>query len=242
VCSVSWRRTPQGYELVCNRDERRTRAPELPPLHEERRAVRYLAPGDGQAGGTWIAVNELGLALCLLNAWTPPARPGPYSSRGALVRSLADARSCADFLERARSERLERYPAFTLLALAPHEPAALLEWDGEERRIDARADARRPLISSSFAAAQVRAARLERWRELAPSSGEPSAAELEAFHASHARGPSAYSVCMHREDAQTRSSTRVRVTARHVEMDYGAGAPCEAPRRSHSALARCWQP
>jgi len=242
VCSVSWRRTADGYELVCNRDERRTRAPERAPLHEERRGVRYLAPSDGQAGGTWIAVNEHGLALCLLNAWTPPARPGPYSSRGALVRSLADARDCADFLERARSERLERYPAFTLLALAPHEPAALLEWDGAQRRLDTQADARRPLLSSSFSPLEVRAARLARWRELAPEDGEPSAENLVDFHASHARGPSAYSVCMHREDAQTRSSTRVRVSARSVHMDYGAGAPCEAPRRARVMLARCWTP
>lgn len=240
MCSVSWRRTSDGYELVCNRDERRTRAAERPPLHEERRGVRYLAPSDGQAGGTWIAVNEHGLALCLLNAWTPPVRPGPYESRGALVRSLADAREVADFLERARSERLERYPAFTLLALAPREPAALLEWDGAQRRLDAQADARRPLLSSSFSPLEVSAARLERWRELAPANGEPSARMLEEFHASHARGPSAYSVCMHREDAQTRSSTRVRVDARRVEMEYGAGAPCESPRRARCALARCW--
>ena len=80
MCTVSWTREPDGYHLLANRDEKRTRAIAQPPRVRRHFGVRYLAPTDTDHGGTWIAVNEYGIAACLLN------RPG--LTRGVQSRGL----------------------------------------------------------------------------------------------------------------------------------------------------------
>ena len=68
MCTVSWLHQPGGYHLLCNRDEKRTRSAALAPtvIETRRRAVtsRRSMP---TCGGTWIAVNEFGVSVCLLN-------------------------------------------------------------------------------------------------------------------------------------------------------------------------------
>lgn len=62
--------------LACNRDESRLRPPALPP--QTRRFGRHLAilPVDPVSGGTWVAANEQGLVMTLMNEHVPgPARP-----------------------------------------------------------------------------------------------------------------------------------------------------------------------
>ena len=67
MCTVSWLRQSNGYQLFCNRDEKRTRRPSSGPQLLVRDGVRFLAPIDADFGGTWIAVNEFGLSLVLVN-------------------------------------------------------------------------------------------------------------------------------------------------------------------------------
>ncbi len=80
MCTVSWIHTPRGYELFCNRDEAITRESAFAPGAIDRNGVRVLAPLDGRHGGTWIAVNEFGLALCLTNGVR-----GGFGARGGWV-------------------------------------------------------------------------------------------------------------------------------------------------------------
>ena len=85
MCTVSWLYHPGGYQLFCNRDEKHHRLPALPPLSCVHRGMQYVAPVDGDAGGTWLAVNEAGLTLCLLNGNTPAPpeqnEPPPVTSK-----------------------------------------------------------------------------------------------------------------------------------------------------------------
>jgi hypothetical protein len=67
MCTVSWIHQGSGYQLLCNRDEKRTRRPASAPQLLTRNNVRFVAPIDGDSGGTWVAVNEFGLSLVLLN-------------------------------------------------------------------------------------------------------------------------------------------------------------------------------
>src|SRR5258707_15575033 len=109
MCTATWIRTRDGYELFFNRDELATRKPALPPAAREREGVRFLAPEDGDAGGTWIGVNERAIAVGLANGTEPEQslddfdagrRPGieiverllwlrtSFRSRGLLVLDL----------------------------------------------------------------------------------------------------------------------------------------------------------
>src|SRR5947209_18986874 len=92
MCTVSWLRTPQGYQLLCNRDELFARQPAQAPRQSSVNGVRFIAPVDGDFGGTWIAVNEFGLSLCVLNGYRktgPSSQPG-FVSRRLLLPELID--------------------------------------------------------------------------------------------------------------------------------------------------------
>ena len=122
MCTVTWAASATGYRLFMNRDERFTRGSAEPPGVHRDTTVQYLSPTDSDAGGTWIAANEHGLTVCLLNHY--PAEPcGPggertgYRSRGHLVRDLIPARSAAEVSAAIRRMELARYRPFTLLAM-----------------------------------------------------------------------------------------------------------------------------
>lgn len=233
MCTVSWILGEEGFVLFCNRDERRERGPELAPAELLVDGTRVLAPRDGEALGTWVCVNEHGLALALLNGYGEARAPrGALRSRGQVVLELAGAIAREELIARLERIELERVSPFALLALEPGREAALFAWDGE--LLARRRDVLAPLVSSSFDAPTVRARRTELYRASARAGGA-SAELLESYHASHADGPGPYSVCMHREDAQTRSFTRIDVSGAQVRLRYTPGPPCST--RPTAALA-----
>jgi len=228
VCTVSWLRGADGYELFCNRDERRTRARAFAPAVRARGGVRYVAPADGDFGGSWIGVNEHGLALCLLNGYegaeTKPRADG--RSRGLLLTDLLDCRAAPQVRARlAALTDLPRYRPFTLLALDAGGAPFAARWSGGQLSFDD--DPRAPLTSSSFEAAAVAASRGELYRRTVLAKAGEDAGLLYEFHHSHepARGP--FSVCMHRDDAATVSFSRVSVREGLIGFEYHPGAPCE---------------
>lgn len=226
MCTVSWLHTGGGYELLFNRDERHARQPALAPQIKERRGVRFIAPADGDFGGSWVGVNQFGLSLGLLNCygdWTPdPARE--YTSRGLLLTDLLDCRSRDEVYSRVRRLALPRFQPFTLLALAPEQPALLARWTGHECLIDGDAESHMPLSSSSFDPPGVVELRQRLFEQMA--AGQVDSDILYAFHRSHEPARGAYSVCMHRDDAATVSFSWVKVVGDSIRFTYHAAAPC----------------
>ncbi len=119
MCTVTWRPSVDGYDLFFNRDELRTRATARPPSEAGAESVRYLAPTDSDAGGTWVAVNELGTTVGLLNAHPPAASaPRRLLSRGLLVRKLADLEDADRLESRLSGLALERLRPCTVFAVS----------------------------------------------------------------------------------------------------------------------------
>jgi hypothetical protein len=223
MCTVTWLHERDGYELFFNRDERRTRKPASPPTLRELRGVWYTAPADGDHGGSWIGVNELGLSLCLLNSYDVPAGAPPagdWTSRGLLLLDLMDSPSRAAVCDRLAGADLADYQPFTLAVFEAGAPALAARSDGCTLRIDP--DASPPLVSSSFDFAAVDRARRRQLRR----AGALDQSSLRLFHGSHLPAPGPFSVCMHREDAETVSFSRVRVDAETIVLEYQDGAPC----------------
>src|SRR5690242_15248032 len=101
MCTVSWLYDGDGYQLLCNRDERRSRSRATGPRVHQRNGVRYVAPLDGNFGGTWILTNELGVSLCLLNGANVGGgdiypRFDSRRSRGLLLVDLVSSRSALE--------------------------------------------------------------------------------------------------------------------------------------------------
>lgn len=236
MCTVSWLRQAKGYVLLCNRDERHTRKPASGPRVSTVRGVSFVAPVDGDHGGSWIVANQFGLTLCLLNRYGGDGKPDQnraYISRGLLLTDLFDCSRSQDVIDQMKQRELDRFQPFTMLALAVDEPAILIDWTGLECAIQPDADARMPLTSSSLKDSNVLSLRRKLFAEMASKRGNLDTELLHQFHRSHLpeRGPA--SVCMHRDDAATVSLSIVTVSPGSVEFLYHPKSPCrEAPAKS----------
>lgn len=236
MCTVSWLETPGGYELFFNRDERRSRQRALLPSVRAHRRRCFVAPTDADSGGTWLAVNDRGLSVGLLNHYDTETRPdaeGFYTSRGLLVLDLVaepDRRAAAG---RLAELDLSVYRPFTLLLLDPSEPVRrALRWDSQALQT---LELELPfLTSSSHDPTGVERARREQWQR----ATRWTPALLRDLHRAHQpeRGP--YSPCMHRPDASTVSFSWISVDSRQVSYTYSDGPPCQAMLESPVALRR----
>ena len=241
---MSWHDRADGYRIFFNRDERRQRARERPPVVDERDGTRFIAPRDGEAGGSWIAVNEHGLSLCLLNGFpegvAPSATDGrSYTSRGELPVSLIGFHTTSSIAERLRSLDLRYYRPFVLVAFAPAATGLVADWSGATLELEEHRPRTRPLVSSSFYTESVRDSRVAVYRQLVEGRETGSAAAHRAFHASHTpeRGP--HSPCMHRPDAHTVSFSGISVDRDEVRFYYAPNSPCRGlPGAPQLSLAR----
>ena len=247
MCTVTWVHDDDGYQLLFNRDEKRTRKPATSPQPAMRDGVRFLAPVDGDFGGTWIGVNELGVSVCLLNGANltrskfQPAtsgQPESLKSRGLLLLDLIAAPSVASACERLCRTDLSAFEPFTIAALEPGPPVSLVEWNGAEKTVIPCGESYLPLTSSSFDAEGARTKRQDEYLRLLNPGGHVNANLLFAFHQSHGPAPSAYSPCMHRADAETVSFSWIRVTASQVDFFYKPAAPCKCSPGESKKLAR----
>ena len=228
MCTVSWlHQDGGGYHVLFNRDEQRTRKPASPPRLRLSEGVRYAAPEDGDFGGTWIATNEFGVTLCVLNGANLTGREAPRGpapcSRGWIARRFIPATTASEVESLFQDANFMAFAAFTLVAIERGQ-TLVMEWDGAEKQA-ARAGVLSPLISSSFDPANVRGRRYERYGNVAGTGA--GLESLVEFHAWHDGAPNAYSTCMHRPDAQTVSFSRISVQDSRTNFFYSPQAPCQ---------------
>jgi len=243
VCTLSWTATASGYELLFNRDERLGRAPEQAPGEARSRGTGFLAPRDGEAGGTWISVNELGLTCCLLNGYFA-SRGGPSDtprSRGLLVLDLAPLAGLELLARHLGELDLAPYEPFVLCGFEAPAPGRIearsFAWDGLELVASALGPDDLPVCSSGHDPVLAREQRRAEWLRMA-DAGPMTPERMAAFHRSHLDAPGPASPCMHREDASTRSLVHVAVEAQRVSMRHAPGAPCTTPLGPPAVLAR----
>ena len=240
MCTVSWIHEDGGYQLLSNRDEKLTRRPAIPPRVRERGGIRFIAPADGDHGGTWIGTNEFGLSISLLNGATHSLRVPVESprSRGLLLHDQINAASAAEVQELVWHADLSPFAPFTLLALEPGAPAAIAEWNGIEKTIVPYGEPFMPLISSSVDSASAARMRRGEFERIAGAAGRVDASVLYSFHESHGAGPNAFSPCMHRPDARTVSFSWVRVNDSEIDFFYSPDAPCRMMPGERRVLPR----
>ena len=181
MCTVTWSVDDGGYSLLFNRDEKLSRAVAEPPRIHTRDGVRFGAPTDADGGGTWIAANEYGVTVCLLNAYPATGiQPGAAAkSRGEIPVGVASSRSLEDVAERINRVELGCFAPFRLLALEPDRGACLFEWSGSRITLDEDVDRPAVLTSSSFESAAVAASRRVAYGNCVGNSGGITRTALE---------------------------------------------------------------
>jgi hypothetical protein len=232
MCTLTWlfNDDAQGYSLFFNRDELKTRKRALPPqMQQTKNGVSFLAPTDADAGGTWLAVNQYGLTICLLNNYAsidPDNRV--FKSRGEIVVALIDSHSIASVEEKLLAMDLSFYRGFQVV-IFQHEVKEF-SWDDVSLT---QLIPKVPVTSSSYDPEAVCHNRQQYFQSMTTPIDLNS---LSAFHQSHINedmvlieGKPDYidSVCMHRALSKTVSQCSVHVCADQVSIAYSDGSPCE---------------
>jgi len=229
---MTWFVTDDGYELFFNRDEliSRSRA-ELPGIHGTNSAqsngLSYISPTDADAGGTWIAVNELGVTVSLLNhyQYEQIETYKRWTSRGEIVRQFAATHDLRLAERQFLQLELKDYRAFRMFIIERSGQNKLFVWDGHKSRIEHNVTT--PKSSSSADAKNVKAQRKQLFKDLQLADRKDTQAYLN-YHSSHIPDKPKESVCMHRDDANTVSLSVVKVDSVSVSFMYADGSPCKA--------------
>ena len=253
MCTLSFWPFAGGYLLLHSRDERRTRAPgqAARAVAEARRPT--LAPRDGEALGTWIALDADGRALAVLNGPEEHAPPATNPrSRGLLALELARDLRRGRAREALQSElgRAEFRP-FLLAHVERDERSehderseraslALWRWNGRTLTEELH-DGPHLEVSSTAGDAEIERHRRRRFGELSTAlrGAGPRAARraLWEFHHEHrAEAPAGdgFGPCMHRREAATRALHLIDVRGARAQLFHRPGSPCErAPIEGH---------
>lgn len=217
--------------LACNRDESRLRPPALPPRTGVFGNHRAVLPIDPVSEGTWVATNDAGLAMTLMNTYPVPfdrefflANAGRYRSRGALIPSLLRCATLEEAFDRARVLESTAYPDFRLLIL-DRERFVEICTAGDRLTVSQPRPIDTPVMyaSSGLGDALVTEPRQRLFDQL--FTDDDWTAVQDAFHRHRWPDRPHLSVCMSRPEARTVSLTIVEIRPEAVRMVYYPEAP-----------------
>jgi len=212
-----------------NRDEKLTRPNGLPPKRRKVNGRVVVAPSE-PGGGTWLAVNDHGATLALINWYSMTARVGGNAiSRGEVVNSVS-ATTSPNFADEAIAGLpLNRINPFRLIGVFPIS-GELIEWRWDLKKLG-RKNHRwksQQWISSGLDEAGAQRVRGRTYQHAQRQKSAESVEWLRRLHRSHLPRTGPFSTCMHRKDAATVSYTEVVVSDHHALMRYHSGAPCQS--------------
>ncbi|MFW6163537.1 MAG: NRDE family protein [Planctomycetota bacterium] len=243
MCTVTSHLDTARLAVTMNRDERRERAAETPPVVHPAQgdAPAWVAPIDSQSGGTWMGANDRGLVACLTNRYLPrDAEPrGPRPSRGAIIPALL-ARGGHQAARTWLAEAFDPtdYASFTLLLCSPV-GREVVQWPAEQglvRHDWGEGEGWAQFSSSSWRTEEVLAWRRARFAEWL-AAGAEHVGHLPAYHLLQPDGLAEWAPLMARDVSVTRSITQVVVepAAGHLTLRYW---PAPGPAGGQPAVTR----
>ncbi len=227
MCTLSWKIQNESLTLVFNRDERLSRPEARPPDVEVIDGVRVLAPTDPEGGGTWIAANERGMVICLMNNYQAGSHEKPdreYQSRGLLVRSLSPQTDLHQLRRVLADLDMHAYRPFHLIVFPGAFPPIEWQWNGKQLTEIVGA---LPLLTSSGPLPGYVAKKRARLLRKATHDfiQDISDEEQLSLHRRRRPWPPGISIAMKRKNRGTVSLTQVKVNPGEVVMRYQPGDP-----------------
>ena len=137
MCTLTFVPLEKGnFLLTSSRDEQKTRKNSELPSFTEINNTKILRPVDGDAGGSWIGINDKGRTLCLLNgAFKKHIRNTPYrKSRGVILMELLAMKNQSE-IEEYNFDKIE---SFTLIWIEKTKTSISLteyRWVEEENKL-----------------------------------------------------------------------------------------------------------
>ncbi len=238
MCTLTFIPREHGYLIGMNRDERILRGPAAPPQRVESSNAIAVFPRDG-AGGTWIASNDAGITLALLN-WNdvcPQALPSTENrTRGELIPALIHDGSLHEVSQALAKFDCSAMLPFRLVGIFEAEKE-IQEWRWDRKQLTSLPHSWKLQHWFSSGLSDERAL-VERGALCALAQQEGDAGStpwLRRLHTAHGEVPGPFSVCVHRDAVETLSYTEVECGRQKMRFRYFAGSPCRT-RNPPSAL------
>jgi hypothetical protein len=214
--------------LVCNRDERRSRPAALPPQVRQFGQWAAVLPLDPTSAGTWVAVNDAGLIMTLLNVHADRKEEetqAPLHSRGTIIPGLLECGELSLAICEATRLDARRYAPFRLI-VADRGAVAELRSNGNCVRVVCHGPIHTPLLFTSSGLGDYLVEEPRR-RLFASIFGQPGdrAARQDEFHRHRWPEQPHLSVCMDRSDARTVSQTVISLGPDRATLTYHPDAP-----------------
>jgi hypothetical protein len=218
-----------ALRIAFNRDESRTRPAGLPPQVRQFGGRAAVLPTDPLSGGTWLAVNDAGLVLAVLNG-NPPDRdrnaPKPPRSRGEVIPSLLENDSLSTALGACGRLGYRDFAPFRLVLIGDG-LVADVRWNGREPMVMSRLVGGAPQMftSSGLGDHLVEGVRRELFDGMFASDPASWEAAQHAFHRHRWPGREHLSVNMSRDTARTVSHAVIDLGAVEAVLVYHPDAP-----------------
>ena len=236
MCTVSFIPRGSGYVLAMNRDELLSRGAAHPPRRMQVSGVSAIAPTELNTSGTWIAANDHGITLALLNRNGKQDDHAAYRSRGEIIRQLIECTNSLEYRKRIEQLAVNQFRSFLLIGVFPAERVIFespwqielrlqnLSWERRHWFSSGLSDDRATLIRSGICDLHA----------LTPDDELP--ARLRDLHAQH-HSDSAFGICVHRPDAATVRYTEIAWDSDQLTMHYKDGYPCgSSPLQEHVVM------
>jgi len=216
MCTVSILRNGSGFVLTANRDELRVRD-ECGLKQRADGVTTSIYPVDAQAKGTWVGVNDYGLAASLLNMYEADYQGS--LSRGLIIPRLLEFNCLNDIrLWLTQSFEPTLYSAFVLLVM-DSDNVYRYRWDGVKLTEELIEFSQCFLESSSSVDLHETLAYRQRlFHDWHQNGGDMKS--IFIFHLRCDKNNTSQSVCMARELSHTKSVSQIRVNSNRVEFNY----------------------
>lgn len=221
MCTVSVVPTEAGFRVVCNRDEQRARPVAQPPTVHHFGRTAGVWPGDPLSGGTWIGVNDAGLAMVVLNRPSTQPRPGRQRglSRGTIIPGLLRLTTAESAIDAVGDLPLDRFDPFTLVIVQGDVVCSVTSSEGALTSQVQMFTKPVMFTSSSLGEEIADGPRRGLFARLVERTGSPLYGQ-RAFHRHRWPHMPEISVLMSRRDAATVSRTLLDVGRRGIRVHY----------------------
>lgn len=204
MCTVTILNHGNARVITMNRDEQKTRNAELPPTYYGESDV--FAPRDGNAGGTWIGVNDRGIYACLLNSYVAKISPANPPSRGLVIPTILKSDEPFSCVE---TNDFSAYMPFRLI-LGDISQTFFYHWNGQHLNKETLSLTNGVMISSSSWQEQevlaVRRAAFSAWQTAGSAFDELG---LPSIHRFQPIGNAESGILVSRPNTHTTSITQI---------------------------------
>jgi len=228
MCTVSFipDKDNGGFVLTSNRDEIAYRATDVPKVYKINKK-ELCFPKDVVAGGSWIAMNNKGRVVCLLNgAFVNHQKKPKYAqSRGNILIELVSSDKTPN--QYFSGKDFTEIEPFTIVAIEKKGSKishfSEFIWDGSDKHFR-QPDSGKPQIWSSVTlySPEIRQLRKQWFRTfLAENEGNISPEKILEFHSGNHIEDNSINVIMQRKGGlKTVSISQVRTARESLNMKY----------------------